>query len=121
MNTTPNNERRRTQWTKEMVDKLASDITEMRNSAIKLRDSVIKQGDSVLEVPDSIDGMKFKAQELLEIAAQQEQENEARKAESAESICKSDEWLEESNRRFYTLLEEVRSYRRDRNHGESQQ
>ncbi|MCL1475405.1 hypothetical protein [Argonema antarcticum] len=120
MTETPNNKSRKTEWTKEKSEKLASDITKLKNSAIKLRDSVIKQPDIVLEVPDSIDGMRFKSQELLEIAAQQEQENEARKAEIAEANRKSDEWLEESNRRFYTLLEEVRSYRRDRIDGESQ-
>ena len=95
----------------------------MRNSAIKLRDSVIKQGDSFLEVPDSIDGIRMTAEALLQVALQQQQENEARKSELAEYIRKSDKWLEESNRRFYTLLDEVRYLNRrgDRNNGKSQE
>lgn len=123
MTQTPDNENRRVRWTDEMLDKLASDVSELRESVSEMRESISELRESfsevresVSEVRDSIDGLRITAQALLQVAAQQQQENEARKAEIAE-------WKEESNRRFYTLLEEVRYLTRkvDRTDGESQQ
>ncbi|MBD2182929.1 hypothetical protein H6S82_08490 [Planktothrix sp. FACHB-1355] len=137
MTPTPNNENRRVRWTDEMLDSLATDVSELRESVSEMRESISEMRESisemresiselresfsevresVSEVRDSIDGLRITAQALLQVAAQQQQENEARKAEIAE-------WKEESNRRFYTLLEEVRYLTRkvDRNNGESQE
>ncbi|NCR41503.1 MAG: hypothetical protein GPJ21_17635 [Microcystis aeruginosa W13-11] len=50
-------------WTNEMLDELA---------------------DSVSEIRDSVEVLQLTAQALLEIATQQERENEARRAEIAE-------------------------------------
>lgn len=123
MTQTPDNEKRRVRWTDEMLDSLATDVSELRESVSEMRESISELRESfsevresVSEVRDSIDGLRITAQALLQVAAQQQQENEARKAEIAE-------WKEESNRRFYTLLEEVRYLTRkvDRNNGESQE
>ncbi|TRT56217.1 MAG: hypothetical protein EWV85_08445 [Microcystis aeruginosa Ma_QC_C_20070703_M131] len=57
-------------WTDEMLDKLADSVSELR--------------ESVSEVRDSVDGVRITAQALLQIAAQQQQENEAQQAEIAE-------------------------------------
>lgn len=94
MTETPENRRGRQQWTDDMLDNLASDVSELR--------------ESLSEVRDSIDGLRVTAQALLQVAAQQQQENEARKAELAEWNRKYEESKQESDRRFYTLLEEVR-------------
>ena len=109
MTQTPDNESGRVRWTDEMLDKLASDVSVPR--------------ESVSEVRDSVDGVRITAQALLQLALQQQQENEARKAEIAESNRKYEEWKQESDRRFYTLLDEVRYLNRrgDRIDGESQQ
>lgn len=91
---TPENESRRVRSISEMLDSLASDFSEMG---------------------DSIDTLKVKAQALLEIARLQQEESKIRKfelAEIAESNRKDEEWRQESDRRFYTLLEEVRSLNR---------
>ena len=84
---TPDNENRRVRWTDEMLDSLASDVSELR--------------ESVSELKDSVDGVRITAQALLQLAAQQQQENEARRSEL-------EAWKQENDRRFYTLLDEVR-------------
>ncbi|MCL1465282.1 hypothetical protein [Argonema galeatum] len=116
MTQTPDNESGRVRWTDKMLDSLASDVSELRESVSELRESVS-------EVRDSVDGIRITSQALLQIALQQQQENEARKAELAEYIRKSDEWKQESDRRFYTLLDEVRYLNRrgDRIDGDSQE
>ena len=60
----------RTRWTDEMLDELADSVSELR--------------ESVSEVRDLVDGVRITAQALLQIAAQQQRENEARQAEIAE-------------------------------------
>lgn len=87
MTQTPDNENRRVRWTDEMLDSLASDVSELR--------------ESVSELKDSVDGVRITAQALLQLAAQQQQENEARRSEL-------EAWKQENERRFYTLLDEVR-------------
>lgn len=67
----------RTRWTDEMLDKLADSVSEVKESVSELRDSVS-------ETKDSVEGVRLTAQALLQIAAQQQRENEARKAEIAE-------------------------------------
>ncbi|MCL1475407.1 hypothetical protein [Argonema antarcticum] len=115
MTQTPDNESGRVRWTDKMLDSLASDVSELRASVSEVRESILELRESISEVRDSVDGVRITAQALLQIAAQQQQENEARKAEIAE-------WKEESNRRFYTLLDEVRYLNRrgDRIDGDSQ-
>ncbi|MCL1465281.1 hypothetical protein [Argonema galeatum] len=101
MTKTPDNESGRVRWTDKMLDNLSSDVSELR--------------DSISELRDSVDGIRITAQALLQVAAQQQQENEIRRAELAE-------WKQESDRRFNILLEEVRylSRRVDRVDGDSQ-
>ncbi|MCL1475406.1 hypothetical protein [Argonema antarcticum] len=114
MTETPGNESGRVRWTDEMLDKLTSNVSELRESVSELRESVS-------EVKDSVDGVRITTQGLLQLALQQQQENEARKAEIAEANRKYEEEKQESDRRFYTLLDEVRYLNRrgDRNNGES--
>ena len=64
-------------WTNEMLDELA-------DSVLGLRDSVSELRESVSEVRDSVEVLQLTAQALLQIATQQERENEARRAEIAE-------------------------------------
>ena len=80
----------RTRWTDEMLDELADSVSELR--------------ESVSEVRDLVDGVRITAQALLQIAAQQQRENEARQAEIAEIRQRQ----EESDKRFEVLLSEVR-------------
>ncbi|MCA2716816.1 hypothetical protein [Microcystis sp. M169S2] len=80
----------RTRWTDEMLDELADSVSELRGS--------------VSEVRESVDGVRITAQALLQIAAQQQRENEARQAEIAEIRQRQ----EESDKRFEVLLSEVR-------------
>ena len=80
----------RTRWTDEMLDQLADSVSELR--------------ESVSEVRESVDGVRITAQALLQIAAQQQRENEARQAEIAEIRQRQ----EESDKRFEVLLSEVR-------------
>ncbi|NCR13665.1 MAG: hypothetical protein GPJ15_08345 [Microcystis aeruginosa G11-06] len=80
----------RTRWTDEMLDELADSVSELR--------------ESVSEVRDLVDGVRITAQALLQIAAQQQRENEARQAEIAEIRQRQ----EGSDKRFEVLLSEVR-------------
>ena len=115
----------RTRWTDEMLDELADSVVELRESVSEVRDSVselresvseIKDSvselresvselrESVSEVKDSVEGVRLTANALLQIAAQQQRENEARQAEIAEIRQRQ----EESDKRFEVLLSEVR-------------
>ena len=94
----------RTRWTDEMLDELADSVSELRESVSEVRDSVSELRESVSEVRDSVDGVRITAQALLQIAAQQQQENEARQAEIVEIRQRQ----EESDKRFEVLLSEVR-------------
>ena len=80
----------RTRWTDEMLDELADSVSELR--------------ESVSEIKDSVEGVRITAQALLQIAAQQQRENEARQAEIAEIRQRQ----EGSDKRFEVLLSEVR-------------
>jgi uncharacterized coiled-coil DUF342 family protein len=91
-------------WTDEMLDELADSVSGVKDSVAELRESVAELRESVSEVRDSVDGVRITAQALLQIAAQQQQENEARQAEIAEIRQRQ----EESDRRFEVLLSEVR-------------
>ena len=57
-------------WTNEMLDELADSVSELR--------------ESVSEVRDSVEVLQLTAQALLQIATQQQRENEARRAEITE-------------------------------------
>jgi len=87
----------RTRWTDEMLDELADSVSEVKDSVSKLRESVS-------DIKDSVEGVRLTAQALLQIAAQQQRENEARRAEIAEMRQRQ----EESDKRFEVLLSEVR-------------
>jgi chromosome segregation ATPase len=91
-------------WTDEMLDDLASSVTELKDSVTELKGSVTElKGSvtelkgSVTEVKDSIDGLRITSQALLQIAAQSQRDMEAVKERQAES-----------DQRFNVLLEEVR-------------
>jgi uncharacterized coiled-coil DUF342 family protein len=101
----------RSRWTDEMLDELAdsvselrNSVSELRNSVSELRNSVSELKESVSEVKDSVDGVRITAQALLQIAAQQQRNDEARQAEIAEIRRRQ----EDSDRRFEVLLSEVR-------------
>ncbi|TRV50914.1 MAG: hypothetical protein EWV43_05205 [Microcystis panniformis Mp_MB_F_20080800_S26D] len=98
----------RNRWTDEMLDELADSVSELRESVSEsvseLRESVSELRESVSEVRESVDGVRITAQALLQIAAQQQRENEARQAEIAEIRQRQ----EESDKRFEVLLSEVR-------------
>ncbi|MCZ8227014.1 MAG: hypothetical protein O9324_24510 [Microcystis sp. LE19-84.1B] len=73
-------------------------------SVLELRESVSELRESVSEVKDSVEGLQLTAQALLQIAAQPQRENEARRAEIAEIRQRQ----EESDKPFEVLLSEVR-------------
>jgi len=77
-------------WNDEMLDEMASSVTELRESVTELRESVT-------EVKDGIDGLRITAQALLQVAAQSQRDMEVMKERQAES-----------DQRFNVLLEEVR-------------
>ncbi|MEA5576627.1 hypothetical protein [Anabaena sp. UHCC 0451] len=70
-------------WNDEMLDELASSVSELR--------------ESMTEVKDGIDGLRITAQTLLQLAAQNQQNMELIKERQAES-----------DQRFNLILEEVR-------------
>jgi len=70
-------------WNDEMLDELASSVSELR--------------ESMTEVKDGIDGLRVTAQALLQLAAQNQQNMELIKERQAES-----------DQRFNVILEEVR-------------
>ncbi|MGL5034756.1 MAG: hypothetical protein ACRC6M_13245, partial [Microcystaceae cyanobacterium] len=77
-------------WTDEMLDDLASSVTELR--------------ESIVDVKDSIDGLRVTSQALLQIAAQSQRDMEAVKERQAEM----EQRQAEMEQRFNVLLEEVR-------------
>ena len=94
----------RTRWTDEMLDELADSVSGVKESVSELRESVSELRESVSEVKDSVEGLQLTAQALLQMAAQQQQENEARQVEIVEIRQRQ----EESDKRFEVLLSEVR-------------
>ena len=52
-------------WNDEMLDELASTVTDLRESATELRESVTELRESVTDVKDSVDGLRITAQALL--------------------------------------------------------
>jgi methyl-accepting chemotaxis protein len=92
-------------WTDEMLDDLASSVTELRESVTELRESVT-------EVKDSVDGLRITAQALLQVAAQ----SQSRMNQFDEEMAVMRQRQAESDQRFNVLLEEVRYLIRG-NHG----
>ncbi len=95
-------------WTDEMLDELASSVSEMRDSITEVRDSIT-------EVRDSVDSLRVTAQGLLQVAAQSqrrmdlfEEEMELVKQRHAEEIELVKQRQAENDERFNVLLEEVR-------------
>ena len=81
-------------WTDEMVDNLATSVTELRQ---ELRESASELRESIAEVKDSVDGLRITSQALLQLAAQSQRDTELLKQRQ-----------EENDQRFNVLLEEVR-------------
>jgi methyl-accepting chemotaxis protein len=77
-------------WNDEMLDDLASSVTELKETVTELKETVT-------ELKDSVDGLRITAQALLQVAAQSQREMELIKERQAES-----------DQRFNVLLEEVR-------------
>ena len=95
-------------WTDEMLDELASSVSEMRDSITEMRGSIT-------EVRDSVDSLRVTAQDLLQVAAQSqrrmdlfEEEMELVKQRHAEEIELVKQRQAENDERFNVLLEEVR-------------
>jgi uncharacterized coiled-coil DUF342 family protein len=77
-------------WTDEMLDELASNFREVR--------------ESITEMRDSIDGLRVTAQALLQVAAQ----SQSRMDRFDEDLELMKQRQAESDARFNILLEEVR-------------
>ena len=84
-------------WTDEMLDELASNFREVRESITEMRDSIT-------DVRDSIDGLRVTAQALLQVAAQ----NQRRMDQFDRELELMKQQHAESDARFNVLLEEVR-------------
>jgi len=91
-------------WTDEMLDELASSVSEMRESMTEMRESMTEMRESMTEMREgmtemreSIDNLRVTSQALLQLAAQNQQELQLIKQRQAES-----------DQRFNILLEEVR-------------
>lgn len=84
-------------WTDEMLDELASSVSEVKDSVTELRESVTELRETVSDVKDSVDGLRVTAQALLQLAAQSQRDMELMKQRQ-----------EENDLRFNVLLEEVR-------------
>ncbi len=91
-------------WTDEMLDELASSVTELRESVGELRESVGELRESVGEVRDGVDGLRVTTQALLQVAAQ----NQSRMDRFDEEMTLMKQRQAESDVRFNVLLEEVR-------------
>ena len=77
-------------WTDEMLDELASSVSEVKDSVTELRESMS-------DVRDSVDGLRVTTQALLQLAAQSQRDMELMKQRQ-----------QENDQRFNVLLEEVR-------------
>jgi methyl-accepting chemotaxis protein len=91
-------------WTDEMLDELASSVSEVKDSVSELRESMSDVRDSITElresmsdVRDSVDGLRVTTQALLQLAAQSQRDMELIKQRQ-----------QENDQRFNVLLEEVR-------------
>ncbi|MCY7332521.1 MAG: hypothetical protein LH649_07645 [Pseudanabaena sp. CAN_BIN31] len=92
-------------WNDEMLDELASTVTELRESTTELRESVTELREGITEVKDSVDGLRITAQALLQVAAQ----SQSRMDRFDEEMDLLKQRQAESDQRFNVLLEEVRS------------
>ena len=84
-------------WNDEMLDELASTVSDLRESVSDLRESVT-------EVKDSVDGLRITAKALLQVAAQ----SQSRMDRFDEEMELLKQRQAESDQRFNVLLEEVR-------------
>jgi uncharacterized coiled-coil DUF342 family protein len=85
----------------ELRENLRESVTELRESVTAVRESVTELRESVTEVRDSVDGLRVTVQALLQVAAQSQRDMELMKQRQ-----------EENDQRFNILLEEVRYLRR---------
>ena len=91
-------------WTDEMLDELASSVTELR--------------EGITDVKDGIDGLRITSQALLQVAAQSQRDMEAMKERQTDLEQRHAEFEQqqtelrqrqaETDQRFNILLEEVR-------------
>ncbi|NES80890.1 MAG: hypothetical protein F6K10_05505 [Moorea sp. SIO2B7] len=91
-------------WTDEMLDELASSVSEQRESITEMRESITEIRESIRDQRDSIDGLKVTSQALLQIAAQNQRDMEL--VEEEMELMKQRQ--AENDQRFKILLEEVR-------------
>ena len=91
-------------WTDEMLDELASNFREVKESITEQRESITELRVSVTEQRDSIDGLRVTAQALLQVAAQSQRRMDQFDAEL--ELMKQQR--AENDARFNILLEEVR-------------
>lgn len=91
-------------WTDEMLDELASNFREVKDSITELRESVTELRESVTEQRDSIDGLRVTSQALLQIAAQ----SQRRMDQFDRELELMKQQQAENDARFNILLEEVR-------------
>ncbi len=98
-------------WTDEMLDKLASTVSEtgqqikeMQGTMKEMQGSIGELRDSVEEVRDSVDGLRVTSQALFQFVSQHQKTIEVIQEE--QELMKQRQ--QESDQRFNTLLEEVR-------------
>ena len=91
-------------WTDEMLDNLASSVSEVKESVSEVKESVSEVKESVTELRESVTEMRKgmeilrdTTQGLIEVAAKQERRMDRLDREQAES-----------NKRFDVLLGEIR-------------
>ena len=77
-------------WTDEMLDELASTVSDVKDSVTELRAGMS-------DIKDSVDSLRITTQALLQLAAQHQRDMELMKQRQ-----------EENDQRFNVLLEEVR-------------
>ncbi len=91
-------------WTDEMLDELASSVSELREGMGELREEMGQLRETVAELSNNVDGVRITAQALLQVAAQQQQASQRHEEEMQQLKQRQ----AESDERFNTLLAEVR-------------
>lgn len=84
-------------WTDQMLDRLASNVSDLASS--------------VNDLKETVDGLNVTSQALLQLAAQQQEKSR----EIDDKLVKLGEEKAENDRRFNVLLEEVRFLIRNQN------
>ncbi len=109
-------------WTDEMLDNLASSVSEVKESVSELRESVSEVKESVTEIRKGMEVLRDTTRGLIEVVAKQER----RMGRFSEEMAARKEEMErlereqaESNKRFDVLLGEIRYLIRGQQQGDN--